>query len=186
VAGLRGDAPLAEIGEKTLIYHTNMASPLGTMVLTSDGTSLTGAYFPVHKHGPDPNALGPRQDDAEPFDTTKRQLTAYFEGNLTAFDLPLAAVGTAFQHRVWAGLAAIPFGVTMSYGELAKRIGNPAGSRAVGMANGRNPLAIIVPCHRVIGANKALIGYGGGLDRKQALLTFEAGLLGGGAFPSMA
>ncbi|MBC7545070.1 MAG: methylated-DNA--[protein]-cysteine S-methyltransferase [Candidatus Sericytochromatia bacterium] len=154
--------------------HTIMTSPLGEVVLTSDGTSLIGVYFPEHTHGPAQAARGPRQDDAAPFPAARLQLAAYFAGTRTAFELPLAGMGTPFQQRVWAGLMTIPFGETMSYGELAGRIGNANASRAVGLANGRNPLSIIVPCHRVIGANGTLVGYGGGLDRKQRLLALEA------------
>jgi len=110
----------------------------------------------------------------------KRQLTAYFEGNLSDFDLPLSMQGTPFQQRVWDELTRIPYGTTISYGELARRIGNANASRAVGLANGRNPISIIVPCHRVIGANGTLTGYGGGLPRKAALLYFEASVLTNG------
>jgi len=103
------------------------------------------------------------------------QLAAYFAGDLRKFNVSLAAAGTDFQHRVWRELAQIPFGASISYGELARRIGNPAASRAVGRANGQNPISIIVPCHRVIGANGTLTGYGGGSDRKRWLLDHEAG-----------
>src|SRR5205823_1056391 len=152
---------------------------------TSDGDALTGLYMTVSTHGPAVGEGWVRKDDAAPFPEAKRQLAAYFDGVLTEFDLPLALDGTEFQKRVWRALLNIPYGQTISYGELARRIGNPNGSRAVGLANGRNPISIIVPCHRVIGANGKLVGYGGGLPRKEALLNFEFAVLAGGpqAFP---
>ena len=107
----------------------------------------------------------------------RAQLRAYFEGRLSRFDLPLSAPGTPFQRRVWDALGAIPFGETSSYLELARRVGSPAASRAVGSANARNPLAIFVPCHRVIGRDGSLIGFGGGLDKKEWLLKHEGALL---------
>jgi methylated-DNA-[protein]-cysteine S-methyltransferase len=115
------------------------------------------------------------QRDPEKFQDVSAQLTAYFAGDLREFDLPLAAPGTDFQRRVWRELMQIPFGRSISYGELARRIGKPAASRAVGRANGQNPISIIVPCHRVIGADGTLTGYGAGLDRKRWLLDHEAG-----------
>lgn len=111
-----------------------------------------------------------------------RQLDAYFAGELREFDLPLHLAGTTFQRTVWAQLLLIPYGETRTYGELAGALGNPGASRAVGLANGRNPVGIIVPCHRVIGASGSLTGYGGGLDRKQRLLAFERGVPGDGLF----
>ena len=107
----------------------------------------------------------------------RQQLDAYFAGELQTFDLPLHMAGTPFQKQVWQGLLTIPYGTTISYAELARRIGRPGASRAVGAANGRNPIGIIVPCHRVIGANGTLTGYGGGLDRKEWLIAHEAGAL---------
>jgi methylated-DNA-[protein]-cysteine S-methyltransferase len=103
----------------------------------------------------------------------ERQLGEYFAGNRNTFDLPLAAVGTPFQRRVWDALRKIPYGETISYGELARRVGQPTAARAVGLANGKNPISIVVPCHRVIGSSGKLIGYGGGLGRKQTLLALE-------------
>ncbi|HYP39237.1 MAG TPA: methylated-DNA--[protein]-cysteine S-methyltransferase, partial [Chloroflexia bacterium] len=144
------------------------------MLLTSDGASLTGLYMVTHQYGPEVEESWMRRDDAPPFEEAKRQLSEYFSGTLTRFDLPLAPQGTQFQGRVWEELQKIPYGTTISYGELARRIGNANASRAVGLANGRNPISIIVPCHRVIGANGKLTGYGGGLPRKQARLAFEA------------
>jgi methylated-DNA-[protein]-cysteine S-methyltransferase len=153
---------------------TYYASPVGRLLLTSDGLALTGLYMDDHQGGPLPDDGWIHDDGAAPFPETRRQLDAYFAGELRDFDLPLDMAGTAFQRQVWAELCHIPFGMTISYGELARRIGNPNGSRAVGLANGRNPVSIIVPCHRVIGSSGKLVGYGGGLARKQALLAFEA------------
>jgi len=127
----------------------------------------------AHKHGPEVEAGWVQSDEAAPFAEAKRQLGAYFAGRLTTFDLPLAPDGTAFQMRVWQELRRIPHGQTVSYGELARRIGSPTACRAVGLANGRNPLTIIVPCHRVVGANGKLTGYAGGMARKETLLALE-------------
>jgi methylated-DNA-[protein]-cysteine S-methyltransferase len=154
--------------------YTTFESPVGPLLLMSDGTSLTGLHTDNDKHRP---AVGPdwmRDDAMIPFAQTIAQLRAYFDGNLTRFDLPLAPQGTDFQMTVWRELCDIPFATTISYAELARRIGKPTASRAVGNANARNPISIIVPCHRVIGADKSLTGYAGGLDRKRALLALEA------------
>jgi methylated-DNA-[protein]-cysteine S-methyltransferase len=156
------------------IFFTTYESPVGPLLLMSDGTSLTGLHTDNDKHRP---ALQPgwvRDDRVAPFARTIAQLQAYFYGTLTGFDLPLAPQGTEFQMTVWRELCNIPFGETISYGELARRIGMPTASRAVGHSNARNPISIIVPCHRVIGADKSLTGYAGGLDRKRALLALEA------------
>jgi O-6-methylguanine DNA methyltransferase len=157
-----------------MTFYTCLHSPVGPIQLTSeDGAALSGLYMNEHKHSPTIGNEWTRDDDLPLFVEAKRQLAAYFAGQLKAFDLPLDAPGTPFQQCVWAALAAIPFGVTISYGELAQRIGNPNASRAVGLANGRNPISIIVPCHRVIGANGTMTGYGGGLSRKETLLALE-------------
>lgn len=156
-----------------MTYYTYFESPIQTLMLTSDGAALTGLFMVEHKHGPRQDASWVADDEAAPFVEAKRQLSAYFTGELTEFNLPLAAEGTDFQKRVWDELRNIPYGMTISYGELARRIGNPNSSRAVGLANGRNPISIIVPCHRVIGADGKLTGFGGGLPRKEALLTLE-------------
>jgi methylated-DNA-[protein]-cysteine S-methyltransferase len=155
--------------------YTTIESPVSTLLLTANDTALTGLY--MNTDPPDVRRNGTRCEDSALFEEAKRQLTAYFDGKLTQFDLPLAPDGTEFQQRVWAELQNIPFGETISYGELARRIGNPNASRAVGLANGRNPLSIIVPCHRVVGANGKLTGYSGGLSRKEALLKLEAEIL---------
>jgi methylated-DNA-[protein]-cysteine S-methyltransferase len=161
-------------------YHTRFDTRLGPLLLTSDGTTLTGLYM-NHLEVADGWVLN---DDAAPFAEARRQLAAYFDGTTTTFDfdrLPLATAGTNFQRRVWDALREVPYGVTISYGELARRIGDPKASRAVGLANGRNPLSILVPCHRVIGAKGTLIGYGGGLSRKRVLLAWEASVATGRA-----
>lgn len=158
-----------------MTFYTYYDSPVQPLLLTSDGTALTGVYMVEHRHGPEVRADWVEQSQALPFAQTIRQLDAYFAGQLTEFDVPLAPEGTEFQQKVWQELRRIPYGATLSYGDLARRIGNPNASRAVGLANGRNPISIIVPCHRVIGASGKLTGYGGGLSRKEILLTLEAG-----------
>src|SRR5258706_8100764 len=140
----------------------------------SDGPSLTGLHTDNDKHRP---AIRPdwiRDDGAAPFARTIAQLRDYFDGALTGFDLPLAPRGTEFQMTVWRELCNIPFGVTISYAELARRIGRPTASPPVGHSNARNPISIIVPCHPVIGARHSLTGYARGLDRKRGLLALEA------------
>ena len=150
-------------------------SPIGRLLLTSDGTALTGLYMEPSRKAQSTD--GWAQDAAvEPLAATLRQLSEYFAGTRREFDLPLRLDGSAFQQRVWHELTEIPYGVTWSYGQLAKRIGNPSASRAVGLANGRNPISILVPCHRVIGADGSLTGYGGGLERKRWLLRHEGAI----------
>lgn len=154
-------------------FHTFFESPVGPLLLMSDGEALTGLHTESDKYRPRIRADWIENDEAIPFDRVKAQLRDYFAGRLTEFDLPLNPQGTEFQMRVWTQLCGIPFGETISYAELARRIGNPNASRAVGMANSRNPISIIVPCHRVIGADNSLTGYAGGLERKRALLEHE-------------
>jgi methylated-DNA-[protein]-cysteine S-methyltransferase len=149
-----------------------MSSPIGELLLVSNGEALTGVYMQDEERGPEAGD-GWQRDDVL-LEPVREQLHAYFAGRLFEFDLPLAPQGTAFQRRVWHELLGIPFGRTVSYAEIARRLGQPTAVRAVGAANGRNPIAIIVPCHRVIGANGTLVGYGGGLDRKEWLLRHEA------------
>jgi methylated-DNA-[protein]-cysteine S-methyltransferase len=153
-------------------YFNTLKSPLGELFITGDGQSITRLYLENQKHR-DPQQQSWKRN-VKLFKTAHEQLDAYFAGDLHTFELPLAAAGTVFQQQVWQGLMDIPFGQTESYGTLAKRIGKPTASRAVGMANGRNPISIIVPCHRVIGANGSLTGYGGGIKRKSWLLKHEA------------
>jgi methylated-DNA-[protein]-cysteine S-methyltransferase len=153
--------------------HTTVSSPVGTLHLVASDGVLSGLYLEAQRHRPDETSFGPRDDG--PFDEVVGQLEAYFAGERTDFDLPLHLEGTDFQRRVWAALREVPYGTTWSYGQLAAHVGSPGASRAVGLANGRNPIAIIVPCHRVVGADGRLTGYGGGLERKQALLDLERG-----------
>lgn len=155
------------------VFYTVLDSPIDQITLTSDGVSLTGLYMELHKEMPIADEAWVRNADAIPFVLAKQELSAYFDGTLERFSVPLKPNGTEFQLRVWNELANIPFGEVISYGELAHRIGNPKASRAVGLANGQNPISIIVPCHRVIGANGKLTGYGGGLPRKAFLLELE-------------
>ncbi|MGY5132740.1 methylated-DNA--[protein]-cysteine S-methyltransferase [Streptomyces nigrescens] len=157
------------------VTHTVLdATPVGPLTLVAAGEALSGLYMTDQRHRPPQETFGdPADPDEPPFAETIAQLQAYFRGELTTFDLPLALHGTPFPRRVWAALCAIPYGETVSYGQLAERLGAPSASRAVGLANGRNPVGIIVPCHRVVGANGSLTGYGGGLDRKRRLLAFE-------------
>ena len=156
-----------------MIYFTFYESPIQSLRLVSDGRSLIGLYMMSEKHYLIPQSDWLEDESVEPFPETKQQLTTYFAGRLTKFDLPLQMQGTIFEQRVWEALKTIPYGKTISYGELAKQTGKPNASRAVGLANGRNPVSIIVPCHRVIGANGKLTGYGGGIERKQWLLKHE-------------
>ena len=151
---------------------TTIESPIGRLLLTCDGTALTGLYMEPSRKAQCTD--GWAEDVAvPPLSAAVRQLTEYFAGTRREFDLPLRLQGTPFQQRVWRELTEIPYGETWSYGELAKRIDKPSASRAVGLANGRNPISILVPCHRVIGADGSLTGYGGGLDRKRWLLAHE-------------
>jgi methylated-DNA-[protein]-cysteine S-methyltransferase len=152
-------------------YYTFVDSPVGRILLVSDGANLTGLNFETEKR---PIKIEPDwvKDDA-PFATAMAQVQAYIAGELHEFDLPLQPQGTLFQRQVWQQLQAIPYGETVSYGELAKRLGKPLAARAVGMANGANPIPLILPCHRVIGSNGRLTGYGGGLPLKEALLAHE-------------
>jgi methylated-DNA-[protein]-cysteine S-methyltransferase len=148
-------------------------SPIGRLMLTSDGEALTGLYMGTPSKRPDLGKDWAQNGTAGPLPKAARQLKEYFAKERREFDLPLRMQGTEFQRRVWRELTKIPFGMTWSYGQLAKRIDKPNASRAVGLANGRNPIAIIVPCHRVIGADGSLTGFGGGLPRKQWLLEHE-------------
>lgn len=150
-------------------------SPVGPLTLVMEAGSLTGVFFAEHRH--DPQLPTGVVWSTEPFLDVRLQLDGYFAGTRQEFDLPLKASGTDFQQRVWAELLQIPFGVITTYGELAARLGDRQASRAVGLANGKNPISIIVPCHRVLGADGSLTGYGGGLDRKLWLLRHEGALL---------
>jgi methylated-DNA-[protein]-cysteine S-methyltransferase len=149
-------------------------SPVGDLVLTGGGPWLSGCWFTGPGHRTDPTVGRERDDDA--FEDARAQLAEYFAGDRRQFDLDLRPSGTEFQVRVWALLREIPYGETWSYGQMADKLANPGASRAVGLANGRNPHSIIVPCHRVIGADGSLTGFGGGMDRKRFLLDLEAGI----------
>lgn len=151
----------------TTIHHTYYDSSVGRLLLTAADTHLTGLWF-------DARGRAPGELDETRFTRVIAQLDEYFAGDRKEFDIELQPEGSPFQLRVWNALRAIPYGTTTSYGAVARRIGQPTASRAVGLANGKNPIAIIVPCHRVIGADGSLTGYGGGLDRKRFLLALEA------------
>ncbi|MBS1953145.1 MAG: methylated-DNA--[protein]-cysteine S-methyltransferase [Cyanobacteria bacterium SZAS-4] len=155
------------------VFYCTVESPIGPLTLTSDGNSLTGLFMENHKGFSLYESEWKFDDSAQPFAQAKRELAAYFAGDLKEFTVPLKASGTDFQQKVWRELQNIPFGEVISYAELARRIDNPKACRAVGLANGQNPISIIVPCHRVIGANGKLTGYGGGLPRKVILLNLE-------------
>jgi methylated-DNA-[protein]-cysteine S-methyltransferase len=153
---------------------TQFESPVGELLATVDSEQrLTRLHFLNGPHTPTPPREWVRDEPA--LAELRRQLDAYLAGDLESFDLVLAPSGTPFQQQVWGALCAIPYGATASYGEIAATIGHPGAARAVGSANNRNPIAIVIPCHRVIGAGGALTGYGGGLPRKQWLLALEAG-----------
>ena len=153
------------------ILTSTIDCPIGPLTLIARDGVLTNLSMLEHRHTPPPPADA-LTDDAW-FKDVAAQLDAYFAGELTTFDLEMDLRGTAFQQRVWSQLCAIPYGETISYGELAGRIGNPKASRAVGLANGSNPIPIVIPCHRVIGSNGKLTGYGGGLPIKEKLLALE-------------
>ena len=156
----------------TEVLTSTVESPIGPLTLVARDGALTNIsmHEQCHVSPPPDDAIS---DDAW-FKDVAAQLHAYFAGELSTFDLEMNLLGTPFQQSVWAQLCEIPYGETISYGELAQRVGNPKASRAVGLANGRNPISIIVPCHRVIGANGSLTGYGGGLERKTWLLELES------------
>ncbi|MFF1375071.1 methylated-DNA--[protein]-cysteine S-methyltransferase [Streptomyces sp. NPDC058308] len=158
--------------------HTHVDSPYGTLTLVATDGVLSGLYMTDQRHRPPEEDFGHR--DPAPFGEVISQLAAYFAGELTEFDVPLKLDGTPFQRTVWRELQQIPYGETRTYGELADNLGKPGASRAVGLANGKNPIGVIVPCHRVIGAGGSLTGYGGGLDRKRRLLAFEGGAASAG------
>lgn len=155
------------------MQYRHLNTPIGPLLLAGDEVGVRFLSFSAGRKDltPDPEW----EPDRGGLTEAVRQLTAYFAGTLRDFDLALAPAGTAFQRSVWAELQRIPYGETTSYGEIARRVGNPKAVRAVGLANGSNPIAIIIPCHRVIGSNGSLTGYGGGLPTKQALLALERG-----------
>jgi methylated-DNA-[protein]-cysteine S-methyltransferase len=151
--------------------HTTVDSPLGELTLVAEDGRLTGVYFPHHWYKPDPASFGPRTDTG--FEEAKAQLAEYFAGDRIRFDLAVEPRGDAFQAQVWDLIAAIPYGQTVTYGDLARKIGEPATPKDVGAAVGRNPLSVVVPCHRVVGQDGRLTGYAGGIARKRFLLDLE-------------
>jgi methylated-DNA-[protein]-cysteine S-methyltransferase len=154
-----------------MLYYSYMTSPLGPLLLAGDGAGLRLLHF---QRGPTQSPLPcDWHADQQFFGAAMEQLAAYFAGTLRQFSLALAPQGTPFQHAVWRALQDIPYGETTSYGALARQLGKPQAARAVGAANGRNPLAIVIPCHRVVGSSGKLTGYAGGVDIKEALLALE-------------
>lgn len=151
-----------------MTYQSYLQTPIGYLRILSDGEGITEIRFM--------DTDGPEDPDVHT-ESARTQLKEYFEGNRNSFDITLKADGSAFEQKVWAELCSIPFGSTTSYGVIAKKIGNPDASQAVGAANGKNPIAVVVPCHRVVGANNDLTGYAGGPERKEWLLKHEGALL---------
>jgi methylated-DNA-[protein]-cysteine S-methyltransferase len=155
------------------LKYTCVESPIGELLLLGDDHALHGLYM---QDGRKPTRIAPSwESSSTPFASVQTQLSEYFAGQRVTFDVPLVMRGAPFERQVWQALQGIPYGETVSYGEIARRVGQPSAARAVGLANGRNPIAVIVPCHRVIGADGSLTGYGGGLERKRLLLELENG-----------
>jgi len=162
---------------KSAVYFDTVPSPLGPLVLATDGVALTGAWFDGQRYPPRMDPHWARRPDVPVLHRAAIELAEYFAGRRTRFELALAPSGTPFQRAVWEAIASVPYGETIAYRELAARVGRPACVRAAGAATGRNPLSIVIPCHRIVGADGALTGYAGGLPRKRALLALEcAGL----------
>ena len=159
-----------------MIRYAKFVTPLGTMIATAAGGALTGLYFEGGRHVPAISRTWKEDPAAAPIAECRRQIEQYLEGKRQSFDLPLAPEGTQFQRRVWIEIARIPYGETLTYAQLAARAGAPGSARAAGAATGRNPISIIVPCHRVIASNGSLTGYAGGLERKTKLLEIEDAL----------
>ena len=156
-----------------LLAYETMTSPLGEITVFAKGDALTAIWFTGQRYAP-PIGSAMRRDPGHPaIVAAQRQLNEYFAGTRTTFDLPLASIGTSFQRAVWREIAGVRFGETIAYRELAQRAGYPDAIRAAGAATGRNPWAIVVPCHRIVGSDGSLTGYAGGLDRKRALLGLE-------------
>jgi methylated-DNA-[protein]-cysteine S-methyltransferase len=159
----------------TVTYYGYLDWPLGRLLLISDGEALTGLWFVDGRRPVEPDVRWDHEEDARPFSTVRQQLREYSEGHRRQFDVPLRLEGTPYQQRVWSAILEVPFGQTITYRELARRAGSSAAARAAGLATGQNPISIIVACHRIVGSDGSLTGYGGGLDRKRALLAFESG-----------
>ena len=156
-------------------YYDTLESPWGGMLIAASEKGLTGVYFNRQKYHPKRGKEWQHAPDNAHLKRAKKQLREYFAGKRKAFDLELDPSGSVFQKQVWRAIAGVPYGETISYGELARRCGFPEGARAAGAATGRNPIGIVVPCHRIVGSNGKLTGYAGGLDKKRALLALEAG-----------
>lgn len=165
---------MSTVADSGSLFYTSMDSPIGELLLLGDDRALRGLYM---QEGRKPVKIAPRWERSETqlLADVRVQLREYFAGERVVFETPLELNGTPFERRVWRALVDIPYGETVSYGEIAARVDQPSAARAVGLANGRNPIAVIVPCHRVIGADGTLTGYGGGLERKQLLLELERG-----------
>jgi len=156
-----------------MIRYARFATPLGPVFATAVDNALTGIYFVGQRHAPEISPEWREDQGHAPLAECACQVIGYLESKRASFDLPLAPVGTAFQQRVWREIARIPRGETLSYAELAARAGTPGAARAAGAATGRNPLSIVVPCHRVVGSGGSLTGYAGGIPRKVKLLEIE-------------
>ncbi len=168
------------VSSDPVIRYIETESPIGMLTVTSDGNAITGLFMETYRHAAG-NRIEWIQDTSgkdEVLSTARGQISEYFAGTRERFELPLHMAGTTMQREVWAALTRIPYGETRSYGAIAAAIGNTKASRAVGSANGRNPISIIVPCHRVVGANGSLTGFGGGVERKAWLLAHEARVMG--------
>jgi methylated-DNA-[protein]-cysteine S-methyltransferase len=161
-----------------MIRYTHWATPLGTLLATAAGGALTGIYYEGERHAPAIESAWIEDGEAAPLAECRRQLLEFLEGTRRAFDVPLAPEGSEFQRRVWIEIARIPYGATLTYAELAARAGVAGSARAAGAATGRNPLSIVVPCHRVVGSDGSLTGYAGGIARKARLLEIEGALSG--------
>lgn len=163
-----------QLGAVTMFYAYIDETPVGRLLVAGDDLGLRHVAFgTTHFSSREVEPAVDWEQSPRKLREPVQQLQAYFRGQLKSFELALAAQGTEFQHLVWSALCRVPFGSTSSYGEIAKSVGNPAASRAVGLANGKNPIAIVVPCHRIIGSSGKLVGYGGGLKHKQTLLRLE-------------
>lgn len=186
----RAPGALAEYERNAAMIHTTIDSPIGPLTLVRGDWGITGVFMPGHRPAPDEAAFGTRDDTA--FADAVQQFGEYWVGERTAFDLPLDPAGSPFQQRVWQVLRTIPYGETRTYGWIAASLGQPTAVRAVGLANSRNPISIVVPCHRVVGSTGKLIGYAGGVERKRFLLDHERGAglggigLGGAGLDSVA
>ena len=174
MARLRGDASLAFVAGAMTVKYAYYEGPLGKVLLTAANGALTGLHFVNEKYYPGVSRDWQCDASDAVIGSTMLQLDEYFSGKRTSFDVPLTPQGTEFQRQVWTILTTLRYGETVSYGDLAQRIGNAKAVRAVGAANGRNPISIVIPCHRVIGADGSLTGYAGGLERKEFLLRLES------------